>query len=108
MKYLNLLTVFTRPSIFAAAMAIAVTFAFVSNAAADEKNFDALGGVTAQALTPAAMDAIQGAGKFFMFDRTGELVRIRGIGASFNMNINLSKSGSGKRTTCAPSPSACP
>ena len=62
MKTLNLLPVFTRLPVFSAAIAVVAAFAFVSSASAAENKFDALGGVTAEALTPAAMDAIQGMG----------------------------------------------
>ena len=62
MKSLNLLSFFKRPSVLAFAMLIAGVFAFSSNATADEKKFDVLSGVTAQVLTPSAMDAIQGTG----------------------------------------------
>ena len=57
MKSLNLLSFFKRPSVLAFAMLIAGVFAFSSNATADEKKFDVLSGVTAQVLTPPAMDA---------------------------------------------------
>lgn len=62
MKTLNLLPVWTRLSVFSAAIAVVAALAFVSSASAAEKKFDALGGVTAEALTPAAMDEIQGMG----------------------------------------------
>ncbi len=96
MKPLNLLTVFTRPSIFAAAMSIAVVVAFVSSASADENKFDALGGVTAEALTPAAMDNIQGTGSvhrhFVGIARVGKFhidEFTKSIGAAFDITINL-------------------
>ena len=62
MKSLNLLSFFKRPSVLAYAILIASVFVFSSNATADEKKFDVLSGVTAQVLTPPAMDAIQGTG----------------------------------------------
>ena len=62
MKALSLLAVFTRPSVFATAIAIVAVFAFVSSASAAEQKFDALGGVTAEVLTTAAMDKVQGQG----------------------------------------------
>ncbi len=99
MKSLNLLTVFTRPSIFSAAMSVAVVFAFVSSASAGEKNFDVLSGVTAEALTLAAMDEVQGAGFVRIINRAG-IIRKMGTGASFSMTIDLRRSGSAKRSTC--------
>ncbi len=43
-------------------MSIAVMLVLVSSASANEKNFDALRGVTVEALSPSAMDAIRGTG----------------------------------------------
>lgn len=62
MKSLNLLSFFKRPSILAFALLIAGVVVFSSNAAANEKNFDVLSAVSADAMTPSAMDAIRGMG----------------------------------------------
>ncbi len=62
MKTMNLLSFFDRRSIFAVAISITATFAFVTSASANEKEFAALRGVTVEALSPSAMDAIQGTG----------------------------------------------
>ena len=99
MKALSLLTVFTRPSVFAAAIAIVAAFVVVSSASAAENKFDALGGVTAEALTPAAMDAIQGMGKIHIHFEgptlSGEPIHIekftRRIGGTTEITINLWK-----------------
>lgn len=43
-------------------MLIAGVLVFSSNASANEKNFDVLSGVTAETMSPSAMDAIRGMG----------------------------------------------
>ena len=62
MKALSLFISFNRSSISAAAVVFALALVCVSNASATENQFDALSGVTAEVLSPAAMDAIQGTG----------------------------------------------
>ena len=62
MKSLNLLSLFKRPSILAFALLIASVFAFSSNASANEKKFDVLSAVSADAMTASAMEDIQGMG----------------------------------------------
>ena len=102
MKSLNLLSFFKRPSVLAFAMLIAGVFAFSSNATADEKKFDALSGVTAQVLTPPAMDAIQGMGSihvgFHVEDALYhfDIVPLRTNGGPWDIWIRLELSGSGK------------
>ena len=92
MKTLNLLPVFTRLSVFSAAIAVVAMFTFVSSASAGEKNFDALGGVTAEALTPAAMDEVRGTGGFikvgFFHDHLALLVD-NPTGGMWHITINL-------------------
>lgn len=101
MKSLNLLTVFTRPSTFAAAMSVAMVLAFVSSASAGEKNFDALGGVTAEALTPAAMDAIQGMGSIRVgfINVNHPFLRVdKATGGPWDIVVHLERRGKGKVT----------
>ena len=101
MKTLNLLALFIRPSVFAAAMSVAVVSAFAPSASAAEKKFDALGGVTAEALTPSAMDDIQGMGSI----RVGFIdVRLpidmvnRNTGGPWDIVVRLEILGPGKVT----------
>ena len=60
MKLLNLLSIFFRPSVLAGAMLIAVVFAFGSTASANDYDFDALGGVTMDVLSPPALTPDRG------------------------------------------------
>lgn len=62
MGVFGFISTFHRRSIFAAALSIVAVFAFFTSASASENRFDALRGVTAEALSPSAMDAIQGTG----------------------------------------------
>ena len=97
MKTLNLLAVFTRPPVFAAAIAIVAVFAFVSSATAAEKKFDALGGVTAEALTPAAMDAVQGMGSirvgFIDVEFPYDIIPLRSTGGRWDVVVYLERTG---------------
>ena len=114
LKALSLLTVFTRPSVFAAAIAIVAVFAFVSSASAAEQKFDALGGVTAEVLTPAAMDAIQGMGTIHRhFEGTtlsGNAIHeerfTRQIGGMMDITINNWKGPTNFRVTVTKTDSA--
>lgn len=105
MKSLNLLRFFNYPSILAFAMLIGGVFVFSSNASANEKNFDVLSGVTAETMSPAAMDAIQGMGSIHVhydFEAIGarwphtDIVGLKTIGDNVNIVINLAVAGSGK------------
>ena len=62
MKTLNFPNPFNHARIAATAWVFAIALAFVSSASANETTFDTLLGVSAEALSPAAMDAIQGTG----------------------------------------------
>lgn len=90
--------------IFATAMSIAVVLFFVSSASANENNFDALRGVTVEALSPSAMDAIRGTGSVhigFWWDKKWnhwDWVAIRYNAGPWNVRIRLEQTRGGQLT----------
>ena len=102
MGALGFFSAFNRRTIFAAAMSIMAVFAFFSSASASENRFDALRGVTAEALSPAAMDAVRGTGSVhigFWRDKKWnhwDWVAIRYTGGPWNVWIRLEQTKGGQ------------
>lgn len=99
MKSLNLLSFFKHPSILASALLIAGVVAFSSNASANEKNFDVLSGVSAEAMTPSAMDDIQGMGSIkagFIYVKFPHIIVDRDTGGPWSITIRFEAGGNAK------------
>lgn len=99
MKSLNLLSFFKRPSILAFALLIAGAAAFASNASANEINFDVLSGVSADAMTPAAMEDIQGMGSIkagFIDVKFPHIIVDRNTGGPWGITIRFEAGGKAK------------
>ena len=99
MKSLNLLSFFKHPSILASALLIAGVVAFSSDASANDKNFDVLSGVSADAMTPSAMDAIQGMGSIkvgYIKVKKPYIIVDNNTGGRWDITIRMEVSGGGK------------